>query len=242
MGKKTKTTFKTYAAWDFLREAEEYNAMSEKGWQLVEGGCFHQKYEFDDSVVYRYQLDFNNKIQNMAQYDEIFRDSGWERVNSTFNGWHIFRKAYDPSLPDDEYQIYTDNQSRIEMLNRWRSIFVIITMLTVSSSITPINLLLRGAYNIVATISLTAIYLLFAFIFVNAFIGINNLIHGRQNKARFPFNEILATILVLLIIFTFSSSFNVSSIWFALGILAALLLVVLAVFVFALVSSKKKSN
>lgn len=128
MSKKTKNTYKIYAAWDFDKEAEELNRMSEKGWQLVEGGCFHQKYEFDDSVIYRYQIDFNNKIQNMAHYDEVFRDAGWERVCSTFNNWHIFRKVYNPDLSDEEYEIYTDEQSRVEMLKRWRNIAVIIVI------------------------------------------------------------------------------------------------------------------
>ena len=45
-----------------------------------------------------------------------------EYLNSTFNGWHYFRKAYDPSLPEEEYQIYTDTASGKEMADRWRRI------------------------------------------------------------------------------------------------------------------------
>ncbi len=89
--KKTKRTFKFFAAWDYEFEEQEFDRMSEQGWQLVSGGCFTQKYEFDDSVVYRYQIDYNNDVKDMARYDETFRDAGWERVNSNFNGWHIFR-------------------------------------------------------------------------------------------------------------------------------------------------------
>ena len=81
--RKTKRTFKVFAAWDYEFEEREFNRMSEQGWQLVNGGSFSQKYEYDDSVIYRYQLDYNNEIKDMARYDETFRDAGWERVNST---------------------------------------------------------------------------------------------------------------------------------------------------------------
>ena len=120
--KKTKRTVKMFAAWDYEFEEQEFNRMSEQGWQLVSGGSFTQKYEYDDSVVYRYQLDYNNDVSDMTRYEETFRDAGWERVNSNFNGWHVFRKAYDPALPQEEYEIYTDDQSRNEMLKRWRRV------------------------------------------------------------------------------------------------------------------------
>ena len=133
--RKTKRTFKVFAAWDYEFEEREFNRMSEQGWQLVNGGSFSQKYEYDDSVIYRYQLDYNNEIKDMARYDETFRDAGWERVNSTANGWHIFRKAYDKSLPDEEYEIYTDEQSRVEMLKRWRNVcFIFICIVLILSA------------------------------------------------------------------------------------------------------------
>ncbi len=120
--RKTKRTFKCFSAWDYEFEEQEFNRMSEQGWQLVRGGSFSQKYEYDDSVIYRYRLDYNNDVGDMARYDETFRDAGWERVNSTANGWHVFRKVYDPQKPDEEYEIYTDEASRVEMLKRWRRV------------------------------------------------------------------------------------------------------------------------
>ena len=94
-----------YAAWEFDREVRDLEARSRNGWQLIKGGCFHSKFAFDDSVQYRYALDFNQGIEDPARYREIFAEQGWEFINSTFNGWHYFRKAYDPSLPEEEYQI-----------------------------------------------------------------------------------------------------------------------------------------
>lgn len=115
-----------YAAWDYEKEIADLNRLSAEGMQLVKGGCFSSKYEEDKSVQYRYQLDYNRCIDNRMRYIESFREQGWEYINSTFNGWHYFRKQYDPSLPESEYEIYTDMPSRSEMAGRWMKLGYIV--------------------------------------------------------------------------------------------------------------------
>lgn len=111
-----------YLVYDYDLEEANLNAMSLKGWQLKKGGLFHHTYERNDQC-YRYKLDFNNKVNiNSEEFDRflsIFEEQGWELVNSTINGWHYFRKKYDPSLPEEAYEIYTDDTSLLVMLNRW---------------------------------------------------------------------------------------------------------------------------
>ena len=124
--KKTRNSYKMYAAWEFDREVQNLEDYSRDGWQLIKGGCFHSKFSFDDTVQYRYALDFNRGVTDPVRYRETFAEQGWEYINSTFNGWHYFRKAYDPSLLEEEYQIYTDTASRQEMANRWRRIACIL--------------------------------------------------------------------------------------------------------------------
>ncbi len=218
MKKKTKTTFNVFAAWDFDKEAEEYNRMSEKGWQLVNGGCFCQKYEFDDGVVYRYQLDFNNKIDNMERYDEMFREMGWERTNSTFNDWHIFRKKYDPSLPDEEYEIYTDSESRIEMLNRWKRMWIIVTLLVIVSAINSLNVIFSGMQSLIGSIAFIMLYVTMFVAVISAFRGINNQIKGKKNKHRFNFGLFL-TLLILEGMTLLVAEMSSTNIYFPLGML-----------------------
>ncbi|MFQ7508851.1 DUF2812 domain-containing protein [Anaerobutyricum hallii] len=76
-------------------------------------------YEQNDQVCYRYQLDYNTDIENKVLYLEMFEDQGWAYINSTFNGWHFFRKPYDPELPEEEYEIYTDSSAIPDMERRW---------------------------------------------------------------------------------------------------------------------------
>ena len=113
-----KNSYKVYTAWNYEKEIEDLNKASEEGWQLVKGGCFHSRFQKNTDVQYRYQLDYR-KLDDPARYISTFREQGWEYINSTFNGWHYFRKLYDPSLPEEEYEIFTDQESVREMNGRW---------------------------------------------------------------------------------------------------------------------------
>ena len=116
-----KTTGYLNSAWNYEQEIEKLNEESQNGWQLVKGGAFANRFEKNPNVCYRYQLDFG-KIENMGRYIEMFREQGWEYINSTFNGWHYFRKLYDPALPESAYEIFTDRESLQEMRMRWTKI------------------------------------------------------------------------------------------------------------------------
>ena len=116
--KEYKRVWNVYAAWDYTREIEDLNKMSDNGWQLIKGGLFSNRYKKNDSMRYRYQLDYNPKIEDMGRYIETFREQGWEYVNSTFNGWHYFRKLYDKA--GDDYEIYNDSESLKEMHAKWQ--------------------------------------------------------------------------------------------------------------------------
>lgn len=125
MSKKYKQSYRVYSAWNYEKEIDDLNAASEQGWQLVKGGCFHSKFVKNPDIRYRYQLDYR-KIEDMGRYIETFREQGWEYINSTFNGWHYFRKIYDPMLPEEAYEILTDRESLHEMNHRWARLALII--------------------------------------------------------------------------------------------------------------------
>ena len=127
MERQYKNVYKIYSAWNYEKEVEDLNKASEEGWQLVRGYGFHCRFVKNDSVRYRYQLDYG-RIEDIGRYIETFREQGWEYVNSTFNGWHYFRKLYDPSLPEEAYEIFTDRESMQEMNSRWARLALIVTI------------------------------------------------------------------------------------------------------------------
>lgn len=130
MAQKYKRSFSMYPAWSYQREIQVLNRQSEMGWQLIRGGNYTHKYKKNSDVQYRYQMDYTGKIEDMGRYIETFREQGWEYVNSTFNGWNFFRKPYDPSLPEESYEIFTDRSSLKEMTGRWvKLIFALMFLL-----------------------------------------------------------------------------------------------------------------
>lgn len=129
MAKNTKTIWKMYSAWNYEKEIEDLNKLSEQGWQLVKGGLLHSKFKKEPGVRFRYQLEYRD-VEDMGRYIETFREQGWEYVNSTFNHWHYFRKAWDPALPEEAYEIFTDRESLREMSKGWiRAALIAIVLL-----------------------------------------------------------------------------------------------------------------
>lgn len=129
MSKEYKTSYKIYTAWNYKEEITDLNNASKEGWQLIKGGCFHSKFKKNETIQYRYQLDYPGTIEDMNRYIETYREQGWEYVNSTFNGWHYFRKIYDPSLPEEEYEIFTDTASLKEMNRNWTKLASVLSVL-----------------------------------------------------------------------------------------------------------------
>ena len=115
---------------DFKEEEEWLTEMHRLGWKLsgMTPPCFFyfERCEPEDVV---YQLDFRNRREgNGAEYRQMFRDCGWEYVDSCMS-FHYFRKPV--SQMEGMEEIFSDNTSRIDFLGRiwkWRMmpIFVIL--------------------------------------------------------------------------------------------------------------------
>ncbi len=160
--KTTKTSYRAYFAWNYQKELKALEEKSRQGWQLVKGGCFHSKYTRDGGTVYRYALDYNSglKPEDMPRYRETFQEQGWEYINSTFNGWHYFRKAYDPALPESAYEIYTDEESLRQMRDRWRRSALTLCIVEFIFAASNFLIYLRDGRNLVAACVSLAVALL----------------------------------------------------------------------------------
>lgn len=127
MARKYKRTLNLYPAWSYQNAIEEFDSLSEQGWQLVRGGVWINKFRKNPDVCYRYQFDYSGKIEDKGRYIETFREQGWEYIDTTFNGWSYFRKLWNPALPKDQYEIFTDQSSLREMTGRWIKIASVLT-------------------------------------------------------------------------------------------------------------------
>lgn len=124
--------FKYYTITQFEQEANYLREMHRKGWKFVKVngiGLYHFEPCTPEDVVY--QLDYNQEgIEHKDEYVQLFNDCGWEYLQD-YVGYSYFRKP--ASQMDGEEEIFCDDQSRLDMLNRifkGRIVTMIIIFLT----------------------------------------------------------------------------------------------------------------
>ena len=179
--KDRKVSHKIYEAWEYEREIADLNRMSEEGWQLEKGGCFHSVFRKNDKVRYIYQLDYTPRLQDKERYLELFSEQGWEYINSTFNGWNYFRKPYREDLSEEEKVIYTDKQSLYEMQNRYVAMLRVFVVL--ACVMTPLYLFM-GVMHREPAILIEALVFLVIAVFMG--IGLLNVNRGRKGMKKLP--------------------------------------------------------
>lgn len=173
-----RTIHKFYGVWDYQKEVADLNKLSKEGWQLVNGGSFNNKFEENHNIIYRYQLDYNPKIENKVRYFDLFKEQGWEYVDSTFNGWHYFRKKYDQELPESEYEIYTDCPSKLEMARRWNRLSIPLMVLTAAFFlILSVQLIKRPDIFLIGLVGSCATVMVFL---LRAFIKMRKAVRGTE--------------------------------------------------------------
>lgn len=124
----TKTKKGRFTPWCWEAERDEYNDESRRGWHLAKRTLRDMTYEYAPEKQYRYAIDYRME-HHEDQYLELFEDDGWELVGTVVDGfkasqpgknkfvskrdgcWYIFRKEYDPTRPDEDYEIATDEES-----------------------------------------------------------------------------------------------------------------------------------
>lgn len=139
--KTEKTLWHRFDECGFDEELGLLDAMSEQGWQLADMRVFTQKYVFDDSTVYRYAIDHQKKLSKteFEQYRAEFGDQSWDYV-TRYGDWYVFRKPYDPTLPEEDYLLYTDEPSFRDMKNAAVAGFSFLCLVQFLRYLTEMNL------------------------------------------------------------------------------------------------------
>ncbi len=111
-----KTLIRFFTISDYEDEEIWLRSQHQQGWKLVKMivPCF---YIFEscapEDVVYR--LDYKNNSEN-GDYFQIFQDYGWEYFARCM-GWLYFRRPVSETDTKEEEEIFSDDGSRIDMVN-----------------------------------------------------------------------------------------------------------------------------
>lgn len=115
--KTTKTQFKTFFLPDYEQEEQYLSDMHRNGWKLKK--VFLYWYTFEkctpENVVYK--LDFGNTSGDESSYVNMFGEYGWEYIQR-MNDFYYFRRPVKEGLSDEELEIFSDNESRLKMVDK----------------------------------------------------------------------------------------------------------------------------
>ena len=117
--KNTKIMFKFFTLFEYEDEEAFLEKQHKNGWKVVSFKipCF---YKFEkcqpDDVTYRIDFTNENGTKN-PEYRQMFADNGWEFLWSV-NGFSIFRKPQSANEADNSNEIFSDNESRLQMLQK----------------------------------------------------------------------------------------------------------------------------
>lgn len=111
-----KTAIHFFTIADYEEEEVWLRNQHKNGWKLSKmiPPCFYI-FEKCTSEDVTYRLDYKNNSET-SNYFQLFRDYGWEYIGQCF-GWLYFRKAASEINSEQDGEIFSDNESRIDMIN-----------------------------------------------------------------------------------------------------------------------------
>lgn len=110
------TVIRYFTIADYEEEEVWLRNKHKNGWKLLRmtQPCFYI-FERCTPEDMTYRLDYKNNAET-SNYFQIFRDYGWEYINQSV-GWLYFRKPSSETDSEQNDEIFSDNESRLDMIN-----------------------------------------------------------------------------------------------------------------------------
>ena len=171
----TKKVLRFFTPDNYEKEEAFLTEMSRKGWHFIRFKVFVYEFEKGQPMNYVYKLDYKrDKKEDKDNYLAMFKDCGWENIYEfrMLGGvWEYFRKISDTG----EDQLFTDNESKIDLLVRIRRGYIFIAIfflgINMANLANLISIFERGYF-----ISFTFIFILYTFViylYVKIFVRIS---------------------------------------------------------------------
>lgn len=162
---------------DYEEEEIWLRKQHKSGWKLMKTvpPCF---YIFEsctpEDVVYR--LDYQNNMES-SDYFQLFQDYGWEYFNRCV-GWLYFRKSVSEADTEQDVEIFSDDISRMDMVNhiiktRMLPLLVIFFSCIMPNFISSINGIIPFAN--VWTIVFACLFFLYLYLFLHCGVKLRKL-------------------------------------------------------------------
>lgn len=108
------TKIRMFTIADFEEEEKWLSEEHSKGWKLVKSYIIFYRFEKCKPTEVVYRLAYRNAKED-GDYLQFFADYGWEYVGNCI-GWIYFRKPVSLLDADKENELYSDKESKVQML------------------------------------------------------------------------------------------------------------------------------
>lgn len=163
-----KTAIHFFSIADYEEEEVWLHNQHKNGWKLSRmiPPCFYifEKCAPED-VAYR--LDYKNN-EETSGYFQIFRDYGWEYISRCV-GWLYFRKPSSEADSEQDGEIFSDNESRVDMIDhvvktRLSPCLILFLCCVIPSLSRSINT--SGPFTIAVTVVFSVLTLIYLYLLI----------------------------------------------------------------------------
>ena len=180
--KNTKTIFKLLTLFEYEEEEAFLEEQHKNGWKAV-GYKLPGFYKFEkcepEDMTYRIDFTNENGAKN-PEYRQMFADYGWEFLWSV-NGFSIFRKSLADKASQNNNEIFSDNASRLQMLQKIQQLRLLPLITIFLCAVLP-NLLRsingdfhNSAINIFFTVFFSVMFVFYTYVLIKSYAKIKKL-------------------------------------------------------------------
>ena len=175
-----KREFHFFLLTDYEAEEELLRKRNQQGYKFksvaVPGIYTFEKCEPEDVI---YKLDFNElTATDLAGYQQIYEDYGWEYITQ-MNDYSYFKKPAKDVKKEAEAEIFSDSESKLDMLNKifWKKmipVFLIFLLCGMPLTMQLLENIFTGSFSSIregVTLLWSPIVLLYLYVFVHCIIG-----------------------------------------------------------------------
>lgn len=127
--------------WNYEKEQQRLDKLSQQGMHLIKPGLFRGSYTRDSAVRYVYRLDYQSDLRKespLKDYLNLYQDAGWTYMGRCV-GWYYFRRTW---VPEKTLEIYTDRESLKQQYRRIQRMFGLVLIVELILLFVNINNLL----------------------------------------------------------------------------------------------------
>lgn len=169
MTKKIKIKYFTIA--DYLEEEKWLEKEHKNGWKLVKMIApwffIFEKSQFETAI---YKLDFKNQ-RITEDYIQMYKDYGWEYLGSCLR-WNYFRKLDGLAVKESDKEIFSDNESKLNMINDIYKTRMLHSLLIFFATIIPAGFFGFGRIFTITIIGVIDLILLIVYLFLFIYCGL----------------------------------------------------------------------